>query len=237
MIRNTLKLITLFIFLGAKSAISAVSVYPMEVTIGKEGAAELKVISQSTSPAFIKVSVKRIVNPGTNNEREVDADFTHEDSVVTTPPKLIIPAGGERSIKVVSLSAPVNEGTWRVYVEEVSASEFSNTKNQSDIEANVGVNITWGVLLHVLPVVEKKELRIAESKKEIVNTGSVRVTIDSIEECKASQVCSWHALNRPTIYPGERISVPNMNFKNGYKYRAKVIQVVSRKTETIDLNQ
>lgn len=60
-------------------------VYPMEVSVGINGASQIRVISQNNSGQFIKVSLKQVLEPGTNKESETDVHANDSTKFIITP--------------------------------------------------------------------------------------------------------------------------------------------------------
>lgn len=234
--KTILMLMVCALLIPLRGAISAVLVYPMEVTIDKSLSHEVKVTSQDDTVKFVRIYVKKIENPGTKKEKEISADFSQSDSLLVTPQKLIIPPGGERTIKIVSLEQPKQEKTWRVYVEEVSESDYSNRKVERSINANVGVNITWGILVHVSPISKNISLSLDKTDGKIENTGTVSVKLLSLGRCDNERKCVWHDIGKTTVYPNQKTESLNMAIRNDLNYKVKVLTIGNNETtKVVDL--
>lgn len=211
-------------------------VYPMEVSVGLNGAAQIRVISQSDSVQFIKVNLKKIIEPGTRNEREVQTDPADTEQFIITPQKIALAAGSERVTRLVSITPPAKETTWRAYFEGVSGDtlQFSESDKKNDRTANVGVNIVYGALIHVAPATITPSLKYRNNTGMIINDGTVRIPVKALGVCDPGGLCQW-TTNTMTIYPETELSFPGMNFTSGKNYRIKYFNWIDNKTEEIPL--
>lgn len=212
-------------------------VYPMETEVGKNGAAQIKALSQSDEVQFIKISLKKIINPGTPNEKEIHADISAGESLVVTPQKLALTAGGERIVRLVSLAFPEKETTWRVYFESVSENTFNkanNEKNSENRTAEVGVSIVWGALVHVAPAESIVSLKYNPGSAEVINEGTIRLPLRELAICNTTGECSWKK-ETSTVYPGTTIRLAGMRFSSEIKYRVKYYNWLKNATEEIEL--
>ncbi|MDX7626713.1 fimbrial protein, partial [Enterobacter bugandensis] len=102
------------------------SVYPMEESVDTKGISQIKLIFKSDEVQFVKITLKKIMNPGTSSEKEVTADESNADEVAVVPAKIALAAGTERVVRIVSLLPPKKETTWRAYFESVDEREFND---------------------------------------------------------------------------------------------------------------
>ena len=71
-------------FISMPAAWANMSVYPMEVTLNNQGAAQVQTLSQSGEAQFIRVSIKRIERPATPFEKEILVEDTVSRSLIAT---------------------------------------------------------------------------------------------------------------------------------------------------------
>lgn len=213
---------------ASSCAQAGVTVYPIETSLGINGASQVKVTSGSKNVEFVKVTVKKILNPGTKQEKEVAVDMTGDGSLIATPQKLAIAAGGERTVRLVTLTAPAKETTWRVYFEGVSENEFNGSGSKSNA-ADVGVNIVWGVLVHVAPQKALVSLRYNPETGDIANDGTLRVPLNEVGECAPAGGCVWKKETK-TVYPGTSVKLSTVTFRAGHAYRVRYLNWISGKT-------
>ncbi|WP_182080278.1 fimbrial protein, partial [Enterobacter bugandensis] len=138
------------------------SVYPMELNVDSAGAAQIKVASKTDDIQFIRVRQKKILNPGTAQEKEIDVASWKEGGVVVTPDKFALAAGAMRVVRLVSLTPPEKETTWRVYFEGVKQPDsiIPGQPESTAATAKLGVNVIWGALVHLAPATERVSLHI-----------------------------------------------------------------------------
>ena len=130
----------------SEMAMANMSVYPMELNVDRSGAAQIKVASKTDDIQFIRVRQKKILNPGTAQEKEIDVASWKEGGVVVTPEKFALAAGAMRVVRLVSLTPPEKETTWRVYFEGVKQPDsiIPGKAESPAATATLGVNVIWG---------------------------------------------------------------------------------------------
>ncbi|HEO9147061.1 TPA: fimbrial protein [Enterobacter asburiae] len=216
---------------------AGMTVYPMEISLGTKGADKIRVISQDDNVQFVKVILKKIAEPGTPKEHEIDATAEDKSNFIITPQKLALAAGSERIVRLVSVMQPEKETTWRAYFESVSEDVFNHSEMapaKGTASANVGVNVIWGALIHVAPKEVIASLKYKNNTSTVVNDGTIRVPVKEIATCDDAGKCRWVKTNI-TVYPNTDISFPGMTFSSNKHYKIKYINWLSRTTEEISL--
>ncbi|RSV86547.1 fimbrial protein TcfA [Klebsiella aerogenes] len=202
--------ITAFRITGLAALLMAVStaslanltVYPItkDIDVGQK-ATTLQVYSKSPQTQYVRVSVRRILNPATPQEREEAAGS--QQGLVASPERFVLPAGATRAVRLISLVTPTQEEAWRVYFEPVaSPDDEMNDKAQN---AKVNVNLVWGVLIRLLPGVARPQLARSADGTQLLNRGNVRLGILKVGHCMPA--CRWQQIDR-SVYPGGALSLP-----------------------------
>ncbi|HAT3714614.1 TPA: fimbrial protein [Serratia marcescens] len=227
-------LLLLCLFNGA--AVANMSVYPMELGIDASGTAIIKVASKSDDIQFVRVTQKRIINPGTPQEKEVDVASWKREGLVVTPAKFALAAGSMRVVRLVSLLPPTTESTWRVYFEGVKQPDgFLSGENKSrSAEAKLGVNVIWGALVHIAPENPVVSLEIDPARGEIINKGSVRTPLKEIGFCRANASCKW-IKEDATVYPGTQRKLKSLSANSSSTYKFRYFNWLSKTSEEADL--
>lgn len=197
------------------------SVYPMIVEIDSSGSSIVQVSSKSDEPQYVKVDAKIIRNPGTNKEKEESLSQWESKGLIVTPQKFALASGVKRVIRLISIEPPEKETVWRVYFEGVAApEELQAPSEKSDFKPKIGVNLIWGVLVHVAPLKPVVSLKIDKASGEVVNTGTLRITVKEIGVCDRQDSCKWFPENL-TVYPdtSRKIKRINLNSRDTYKIR------------------
>lgn len=195
---------------------SNLMVYPMmlEVDQAKKGIGDITLYSHSDHVVYVKVSAKRIVHPGTPDEHEVDTAVGQGD-IVVSPQRLVVPAGGSRTVRVIRQGSPDNETAYRVYFEPVAAAAagIENDVSQADSAGGeISINLIWAPLVRVIPDVRQVEVSVTAANDNIRlgNVGNVRIGALDVGQCTTKshdENCIWVAINK-SIYPGLSIDVP-----------------------------
>lgn len=219
------------------SAWSNMIVYPIETVVGITGTGQVKVISKSDTVQFVRIKVMQVIDAGTSKEREITSDMNDSSALIVTPQKLAVTAGGERVVRLISLTSPKKETTWRVYFEGVSEAEFNDGSHNEQPQKNsaeVGVSIVWGALIHVAPAKEIASLSLNTTSRKIINTGTVRIPLQSIGVCDLGGKCNWRK-ETATIYPGTEIALKSLNISSGKTYRVKYSNWLNGTNEEMNL--
>lgn len=197
--------------LAAGSASANMTIYPMSIDIGAHGeaASTIQVYSKSDETQFVKVTVKRVLQPATPQEHEEEITNWEAAGLVVSPPKFALPAGGSRAVRVVGMTAPASEEVYRVYFERVPLpSGESEPKESAVAETSLSVNLIWGVLVRMVPA--KPQVALERSgPSRLRNTGNIRVHLVKVGRCTGSDdaSCQWQTLDK-NIYPGIDLDLP-----------------------------
>lgn len=227
------------VFLGviAGPVNAAMYVYPMEASLGESGASQIRVISQDNDVQFVMIKLKKIVNPGTNKENEIDSDMSDAAQLIVTPQKIALAAGGERVVRLVSVNPPQKETTWRVYFEGVNEAAYNFTsgpEGKAPGDAQVGVNIIWGVLVHVAPQKAVAGVEYNSTSGKVTNTGTIRIQVKEIGTCRSASDCTWKK-KELTLYPDSELAIPGVTFKPGNLYKIKYFNWIKNTEEVMEL--
>lgn len=224
------------IILFSASAQANMTVYPMLVDVGQKGTAQIAIQSHSTDVQYIKISVMKIINPATPDEKEIPVEQFGEETLLVTPQKLVLTAGSERIVRLVMLKPLPQESTWRVYFEGVSENAFDESLpvTGGPGQAQVGVNIIWGALVHVPPKNVNIAMNYIPSTDLVVNSGTLRIPLTEIGICSNNNQCEWRK-ETTTIYPGTKLPLSSIRFNPEKKYKIKYLNWITHKTEQTDL--
>lgn len=212
-------------------------VYPMEVSVGENGASQVRVISQDNDIQFVKAKLKKILNPATKKEREIDSDMSDTSQIIVTPQKIALAAGGERLVRLVSMNPPQKETTWRVYFEGVNEAAFNlnpGGKENTPGDAQVGVNIIWGVLVHVAPQKAIASMEYSPASGMVTNTGTIRIPVKELGTCRSASNCTWEK-KEITFYPDSNLAMPGVTFSPEMLYKIKYFNWIKNTEEVMEL--
>jgi hypothetical protein len=226
-------------FIQINVSSGAMYVYPMEVSVGLKGASQIKVISQDNDVQFIKVSLKQIFMPGTAQESEKASDAPSANGLIITPRKIAISPASERVVRLISVMPPEKETTWRAYFESVNEDNFIT--HQGDLTtsaaiASIGVNVVWGVLIHVAPEKIRASLEFIDTSGRVLNNGTIRIPVKEVGVCDKLGHCQWKKVS-VTVYPDTEVSLAGITFSRDKEYRIKYVNWITEKTEEISLSR
>jgi len=192
--------LTLLLALPAQANLT---VHPMRASVDGKRSTQIRIYSQSTQPQYIQASLRRIVDPASEQEHEVEVE-PGEAAIAITPGKFALAGGGNRLIRLIPLHPVEAETAYRVYFEGVRGPDETGAAGDTGAQASIGVNLVWGALVNVLPT--EGTVRPRVEGDALHNDGTLRLGITSIADCEGSR-CTAHDVSQ-SLYPGGSLSLP-----------------------------
>jgi P pilus assembly chaperone PapD len=186
-----------------------VEVSPMSTTIASSGVSMVKVISKAEDVRYIKARIVRVTNPGTKQEAETEENIASGTGLIVTPMKLVLAAGQKSNLRIVNVLPPATESVYRIYIESLPSKDGKAEIDKNKLKTEVGIDLVWGVVVHVKPENPKIQLMLDKSK-QLYNTGNIHVKINKAGYCPKehnNDDCQWQKVNR-NIYPHQVLSLP-----------------------------
>lgn len=187
-----------------------VMVYPMSLTMNDINSSknQFKIYSKSDKTQYFNIYVKQVLNPATPQEKEVPASILSGTSIIASPQKIILPPGGEHTVRLRAFSIPSQEQLYRVYVEPVAANTDED-QVVTDEGGSVGISLTWGVLVYSKPQTSKVELGIDIKNGKIENKGNIHTWIKDISMCSGAtpDTCKKTMIEK-SVFPGLSLQIP-----------------------------
>lgn len=163
-------------------------------TLGK------RINNTGSSTAFVRVTVDEIVFNGRSyKENPLNTDMLIKgqgDGLISSPARLIIPAKGQQTNRLVFTGERDKERYYRVrYIpvipedtKEFGLSSDELKKYESDISAGVTVLTGFGTIVTVLPKDVKFNTRITDNNNKLVisNNGNASIVVSSLKECSSN---------------------------------------------------
>jgi len=188
------------------TALANLTVHPMRVAVEHQRGAQVRVYSQSAQTQYVQASVKRIVDPATDHETEVDIEPGQLDAIAVTPGKFALAGGGNRLVRVIPLNTVTEETAYRVYFEGVRGdADETSMPSEKGPAAQVGLSLIWGALVHVLPADPLADMRLEGTS--LHNTGNLRLGVTQVEHCVTKTRCQSHDITH-SVYPGGKLTLP-----------------------------
>ncbi|EGP6259864.1 hypothetical protein I0I41_004361 [Escherichia coli] len=215
----------LLLFMGCHPSWAGIQVSPMTVSLDTHNqyVSSIKVLSDSQETQYIKVDIKKIENPGSPEQKEVDL-IDKAGAIIASPQRFILPAGGSHVVRLLSDGIPSTEGVWRVYVYSVGDNDQDEASKGSD--AKIAINIHWGALVYNEPEKPQPQLSFNPVIGLLTNTGNTRIFITRYGFCHATENCHWQHLDY-AIYPN---TAKRLNIEGGRKGNTLLIE--SRKNNS-----
>jgi P pilus assembly chaperone PapD len=195
-------------FSGLASA--NVMVYPMSLTMNDVNLSknQFKVYSKSDKVQYLNIYVNQVLNPATPQEKEEPVSILSGTGIIASPQKIILPPGGEHTVRLRTLSSPSKELLYRVYVEPVAANSDED-QVVAEQGASVGISLTWGVLVYSKPQAPEVKLDVDIKNGMIENTGNIHAWIKDISMCSGAtpETCKKTTIEK-SVFPGLSLQMP-----------------------------
>lgn len=202
---NKKSIMNFIVFLGLSFPIisvkASIQVSPMNITLTSvdQYSGTVRVFSDSDETQYIKTSVKRIINPGTPQQKEVSVSPDEEVGIVVSPQRFILPRQSSHLVRILPVNIPKKEGVYRVYISSLPDDDIAHADNKEG-NAQITINVIWGVLVYVTPEQSGVSLSYNATSGKLTNTGNVHVNISEYGFCQSENNCKWEVFNH-SIYP------------------------------------
>ncbi|MGS1105624.1 fimbrial biogenesis chaperone [Achromobacter anxifer] len=160
----------------------------------------VNVRNMGDAPLYLSIALEKVTNPGLTPENKVPLSELEHPSLLASPERLTLGPGQSRSISLNSLSVPVTEEMYRLYVIPVRAMQVEEVP-QEKITAPMSIAVGYGVLVQHMPPPEKQRSswshRCEEGGVALENTGNVHLALTDITASDRKQ-----KLEKVALFPG-----------------------------------
>ena len=199
-------LLFIILFFNVFSASANFMVYPISKDIQSGGSETIKVFSKSKDVQYIKIYAKKVINPGTKEEREIDIK-NWDGGLVVTPAKVVLPAGASKSIRLTEINKKEQEEVYRVYFESVKPGQQDDIEEKNGrVNTDLSVNIIYAALIRTTPENPQRKIGVSIESNSvwIKNTGNIRLGIKNVFLCDTTSIndrCAKFSYDK-NLYPG-----------------------------------
>lgn len=192
---------------------AGIQVSPMIISLNNQNdySGAVSVYSTSTETQYIKVTVKKILFPGTSQQKETPVLPGDNDGLVVSPQRFILSPQGQHIVRLLPLNEPHDESVYRVYVSSVPD---ENKMEKADNNADIAINVIWGALVYVEPKNSIISLSYDGNTGYLVNHGNVHIRISDYGFCFSEKNCQWKKMTR-SIYPGMSLRISDKQDNKG----------------------
>jgi P pilus assembly chaperone PapD len=159
---------------------------------------DVKVTNNGEDVMYVEVEVLAVRNPGAENEERVKISDPNELKLLATPSKLILPAGGQKLIRIVNLQA--RNDTERVYRINVTPIVPPLEEETSQLR----IVVAYQILTIVQPDDPSTELVTKRSGTAISfeNTGNSNILLSEGKQCHPDNQDQCQELGSQRLYAG-----------------------------------
>ncbi len=181
---------------------------------------DIEVENPGSENLYVEITPAVILNPGTENENRIMITDPRESGLLVTPNKLVVPPGGRKLVRLVSLE-PLGdkERVYRVTFKPVVG----------DIETEqIGIKILIGyeVLILMQPAEPKPNLIVERNNKTLsfANKGNTNVLLREGKQCANNNPTNsdnCESLRGRRLYPGNSWSV-ELPYNKAVEYQMSI---------------
>lgn len=195
---------------------SNIEVSPMNAIVPPQGVTLVTVTSKAAGVRFIQTSVKQVLSPATKQENEVAENMSSIENIFVSPSKFVLAAGQSHNIRLVTMNLPATEKVYRLYIESLPAKDGEAKVDTDKLKTEVGIDLVWGVVVHVPPSNPVIRLTFDSATHQIINDGNFHLKISRVGYCTDSNnddTCRWFKTNK-NLYPSQKLALPE-NHQSG----------------------
>jgi P pilus assembly chaperone PapD len=159
---------------------------------------DIKVSNSDEEVMYVQVEVFQVNNPGEDSEERIKVNDPKQIKLIATPNKLVIPAGGQKLVRIVNLDKQNDvERIYRINITPIVAP-------LEDEVSQLRIIVAYQVLAIIQPKDPRSELVTTREVNKIIfhNDGSTNVLLSDGRQCNPgnSEECTDLASKR--LYAG-----------------------------------
>lgn len=165
---------------------------------------DVKVSNTGDEVIYIQVEVFNVLNPGTPEEERVKVTNPKELKLIATPNKMVIPAGGQKLVRIVNLQT--NNKTERIYRINVTPIVAPLSEETSKLR----IIVAYQILTIIQPISPRAELLATRSGNVVrfENRGSSNILLSEGSQCKPHDSTACEDLPSRRLYAGNTWELP-----------------------------
>lgn len=186
---------------------------------------DITVFNRDSKNLYVNVTVTEVINPGSKQEKRLEATDTQKISLIATPNRLIIPGGSQKAVRLVNLTETSEK-------ERIYRVDFSPAVGQLKAKTNaIKILVAYQALVIVRPERPVAHV-VAERKGKSVtfkNTGNTNVLLQSGTQCQPQKPSNCQDLKTKRLYAGNTWTL-TLPFDGPLSYELDDGSKVERKT-------
>ncbi len=159
---------------------------------------DIKVSNSSEDVMYVQVEVFEVVNPGEATEERIKLTDPKKIKLIATPTKLVIPAGGQKLVRIVNLDK--NNDQERVYRINITPIVAPLEEEESQLR----IIVAYQVLAIVQPMNPESTLEVERNGKKIIfkNNGTTNILLSEGRQCPTQSSDECQELASRRLYAG-----------------------------------
>lgn len=188
---------------------------------GKTLRQDVKVSNDGDDVAYVKVEVLEVINPGTADEERRPVTNPQDITLLATPSKMIIPAGGTKLVRLTDIApGSTSERVFRVNITPILPPLAEET-------SQVRVVVAYQVLVLMAPVIPRIELAANRVGKRLLleNKGNAYIMLSAGKQCPGpgSKADDCVELSAKRLYPGNQAEI-ELPYNQSVNFTAESIE-------------
>ena len=157
---------------------------------------DVKVSNSGDDVMYVQVEVLEVKEPGADSEERLKVNDPKLIKLIATPNKLVIPAGGQKLVRIVNLEKQNDqERVYRINITPIVAPLEEET-------SQLRIIVAYQVLAIIQPETPESNLEVTRTGKsiEFTNRGNTNILLSDGNQCESDTACQELASRR--LYAG-----------------------------------
>ena len=165
---------------------------------GKPPREDVKVSNTGNDVMYVQVEVLMVTDPGTEQEKKITVTDPKQLKLIATPNKMVIPAGGQKLIRIVNLDAKTeDEHIYRINVTPIAPPLEEDT-------SLLRIVVAYQILTIVQPQTPTVALKAERNGKSVhfQNSGTSNILLSEGSQCSDTTNADCQELPSRRLYAG-----------------------------------
>lgn len=165
---------------------------------GTQSRQDIKVSNSGEDIMYIQVEVFQVNHPGEIEEERIKISDPKQIKLIATPNKLIIPAGGQKLVRILNLDKKQDiERIYRINITPIVA------PLEEDI-SQLRIIVAYQVLAIIQPIERSSDLKFTRTNSKIIfrNEGTTNVLLSDGNQCNPRNPEDCEDLTSRRLYAG-----------------------------------
>lgn len=155
---------------------------------------DIKVTNSGKSISYVAVSITKIENPGSPEEKNMDVTPSmspFDVGLAVSPSKMVLEPGAIQNIRLIPFLKNLKEDAVYIISIKPKFPEMVANNTSKGVEVGIGLALGYGVRVFIRPIAAQAKL-VSTRKGKVVtiqNLGNSNVVLNNAKQCPAAKKC------------------------------------------------